>query len=115
MKISELFRYALLDTLKQHGLTEKKLAEDLQISPVLVNDYLKGRKNFQRIGCSVISEYFGLTLFEMLSLGYQLTTGSKPMPPKVPMDIQEVVRRLEDLSQDDLKIIDDLARRLSGK
>lgn len=117
MKISDLFRAALQESLKVQGISQKKLSDDLGISPVLMNDFLKNRKNFSEDRMSIISKYFNVTLFEMLSLGQELISNStQPKPDiltEVKIKVSDVAKKLEALNQQDLKLMNDMATRLT--
>jgi len=54
-----------------------------------------------------------MTYLEMLNLGHKLATGSEPAEPEVPIELKDVIPKLKDLDQSDLKIINELADRLS--
>lgn len=119
MKVSELFRVALKEVLKIHGCTQKKMSDDLGINTILVNNFLKSRKNFSEDRMEVIAEYFNMSLFEMLNLGHQLAVqDGLIMDDQVTVEVvrrikpSDIAKKAESLNQEDLEIINTMIDRL---
>ncbi len=115
MKVSDLFRVALKNELMIRGVSQKKLSDDLGINPILINNFLKKRKNFSEDRMEIISKYFNLTLFEMLTIGQELS--SPPAKPKsdISIKVSDIAQKLEFMNQQDLKLINQMADRLIKK
>ena len=115
VKPSKLFGIAVKEILKTQNMTQKRLAEDLTINPILMNDYLKGRKNFSEDRMSLIAGHLDHSILEMLLLGHQLATGIEPVAPEIPVNLKDVILKLEGLDQESLKLISALADKLPRK
>ncbi len=71
MQTTEYFRKALLSFLNE-DVTQSKIADALKIQRPLMNDFLKGRRNFSEDRKETIAEYFGKTYLDMLLIGHNL-------------------------------------------
>lgn len=71
MQTTKYFRKALLSFLNE-DITQSKIADALNIQRPLMNDFLKGRRNFSEDRKETIAEYFGKTYLEMLIIGHSL-------------------------------------------
>lgn len=111
MNITELFVKAVRSHLGT-GFTQVAVAKKLGVSPQELNGFLNGRRNFSDTKKEQLANIFGKTYLEMLNLGYRLATGSEPDKPELPIELKDVVAKLERLDQDSLKIIDALADKL---
>ena len=112
MNATELFIKAVEYHL-QKGFTQVTLAKELGIQPQQVNSFLKGRRNFSDERKEDISKIFGKSYLEMLNIGHFIMTGNYIKESYIPINFKNLVSKLERLSSNDLKLIDDLANRLS--
>lgn len=62
---------------------------------------------------SLVAGHFNHSIFEMLMLGHQLVTGTEPTAPDLPVDLKDVVSKMESMNQPDLKLVAELVTRLS--
>ncbi len=89
---AEYFRAALLQKLKDTGISQAKFADATGKPPSQVNDFIKGRTTGPEEWRQIASEYFGLRYEEMLAAGRQLLDGETPTAPDIPPDILEAVK-----------------------
>lgn len=83
MKTSDIFIKAVLHILgeKPSG-AQGRLADKANIKRTVLNDFLKGRRNFSEERKELISEALGRTYIEMLNIGNTLV--GEPSKPKEP-------------------------------
>jgi len=115
MEPTEIFRTSLRYLLEKNDRSQADIARILKIAPQRLNDYLGQRVNFSEHRRQQIANLFNMTYLEMLNLGYRLATGSDPVEPELPIELKDIIAKLEQLDQDSLKIIDALADKLPKK
>jgi len=96
MNTVDLFIRAVMYHL-DNGATQVSIAKELGVGPQQVNAFIKGRCNFSEDRKERMSKFFNMTYLEMLNLGHELITGSKPSVPEVEIDHSTVSKKLESL------------------
>jgi transcriptional regulator with XRE-family HTH domain len=72
MTPGDLFRLALEWHLRQKKMTQAQLAESLGIKRTVMNDFLRGRRNFSEKRKQIIAEAFDTTFEDMFILGRRI-------------------------------------------
>lgn len=65
LKYSQLIALEILDTLEKKGITQKAFAEQLNVSPQLINKWLKGKENFTLETIAKIEHALGRKLLKI--------------------------------------------------
>lgn len=93
MKTTDIFRKALMSFFNDK-LTQSVLADSLGIQRPLMNDFIKGRRNFSEERREKISEFLGKTYLEMLILGKRLADqeAGKERPEETKYDTPLIVQ-----------------------
>ena len=113
MKASEIFKYAVRFLLEETKTKRSVLADSTKIPRPHLTAYLNGDRGFSEDKRDIIAAFFGNTYLEMLLLGHQLATGIVPVAPEILVDLREVISKLESMNQQDLKLMNDMATRLT--
>lgn len=64
-RISQQIALAVLERLDQLNWTQKKLAEEMGVSPQIINKWVKGHENFTIDTIEKLSERLGMELIEV--------------------------------------------------
>lgn len=72
MNANNYFKKALSHQIKTLNIKQKTIADALNIQTTQISGYLKDKRGFSEDRKESISEYFGMTYFEMLELGKKL-------------------------------------------
>lgn len=75
LKHSQKIALKVLATLKEQGLSQKDLAERMQVSPQIVNRWVKGQENFTLETIGKIEKALGIQIFTIVETA---TTGNLP-------------------------------------
>lgn len=66
-KLSSLIAFDILERLDELGWSQKKLAERMDVSPQLVNKWVKGNENFTLSTLGRLGEVLGIELIQVPS------------------------------------------------
>jgi ribosome-binding protein aMBF1 (putative translation factor) len=75
LKHSQKIALKVLTTLKEQGLSQKDLAERLQVSPQIINRWVKGQENFTLETIMKLEKALGIQLLSIIETN---TTGNLP-------------------------------------
>ena len=112
MKAPEIFKNAVIFLLEKTETKRSVLADSTEIPRPHLTSYLNGDRGFSEDKRELIAQYFGKTYLEMLNLGHQLATGTEPIASELPVNLKDVIKKLEALDQESLKLISALADKL---
>jgi len=75
LKHSQKIALKVLATLKEQGLSQKDLAERMQVSPQIINRWVKGQENFTLETIGKIEKALGIQIFTIVETA---TTSNLP-------------------------------------
>lgn len=113
MEPSDLFSVFFKNYLSDHPRgTQSKIADGIGLDRKLLNDYIHGRKPLSESKRSLIADFIGVRYEQALAIG-RCEKSAPPQKPDLYIKVSDVAKKLEAMNQQDLKLINDMATRLS--